>query len=135
MQMLINRVRLRPWTEARDYASTCGRLLRCSIPLSPYQHGEHPTACFSSPLRRLLQAIPILLGVSLVVFGLVHIVPGNPIDMLMPPEASPEVIAQMKAAFGFDKPLYMQYLLWLLRARAAAISACRCSTPPRSGAS
>jgi peptide/nickel transport system permease protein len=66
--------------------------------------------------RRLLQAIPILLGVSLVVFGLVHIVPGNPIDMLMPPEASPEVIAQMKAAFGFDKPLYVQYLLWLLRA-------------------
>jgi peptide/nickel transport system permease protein len=64
-------------------------------------------------LRRLLQAIPILLGVSLVVFGLVHIVPGNPIDMLMPPEASPDVIAQMKAAFGFDKPLYIQYLLWL----------------------
>src|SRR6201996_7513862 len=64
-------------------------------------------------LRRLLQAIPILLGVSLVVFGLVHIAPGNPIDMLMPPEASPEVIAQMKAAFGFDKPLYMQYILWL----------------------
>src|SRR5919112_936699 len=67
-------------------------------------------------LRRLLQAIPILLGVSLVVFGLVHIVPGNPIDMLMPPEASPAVIAQMKAAFGFDKPLHMQYLLWLFRA-------------------
>src|SRR6202789_693206 len=66
--------------------------------------------------RRILQAIPILLGVSLVVFGLVHIVPGNPIDMLMPPEDSPEVIEQMKAAFGFNKPLYMQYLLWLLRA-------------------
>jgi len=66
--------------------------------------------------RRLLQAIPILLGVSLVVFGLVHIVPGNPIDMLMPPEASPEVIAQMKATFGFDKPLYLQYLLWLKNA-------------------
>ena len=66
--------------------------------------------------RRIIQAVPILLGVSLVVFGLVHIVPGNPIDMLMPPEASPEVIAQMKAAFGFDQPLYVQYLLWLGRA-------------------
>jgi peptide/nickel transport system permease protein len=66
--------------------------------------------------RRLLQAIPILIGVSLVVFGLVHIVPGNPIDMLMPPEASPEIIAQMKAAFGFDKPLYVQYFLWLWHA-------------------
>src|SRR6202012_2414140 len=70
---------------------------------------------FSAP-RRIIQAIPILLGVSLVVFGLVHIVPGNPIDLLMPPEASPEVIAQMKKAFGFDQPLYMQYLLWLGRA-------------------
>ena len=66
--------------------------------------------------RRIIQAIPILLGVSLVVFGLVHIVPGNPIDLLMPPEASPEVIAQMKKAFGFDQPLYVQYLLWLGRA-------------------
>jgi peptide/nickel transport system permease protein len=67
-------------------------------------------------VRRLLQAIPILIGVSLVVFGLVHIVPGNPIDLLMPPEASPEVIAQMKAAFGFDQPLYIQYFRWLGRA-------------------
>jgi peptide/nickel transport system permease protein len=66
--------------------------------------------------RRLLQAIPILLGVSLVIFGLVHLAPGNPIDMLMPPEASPEVIAQMKAAYGFDRPLPVQYLLWLGRA-------------------
>jgi peptide/nickel transport system permease protein len=66
--------------------------------------------------RRIIQAVPILLGVSLVVFGLVHVVPGNPIDMLMPPEASPAVIAQMKAAFGFDKPLHVQYLLWLGRA-------------------
>jgi peptide/nickel transport system permease protein len=66
--------------------------------------------------RRLLQAIPILLGVSLVVFGLVHIVPGNPIDLLLPPEASPQMIAQMKAEFGFDKPLYIQYFNWLLRA-------------------
>ncbi len=63
--------------------------------------------------RRLLLAIPVLLGVSLVVFILVHLAPGNPIDMLLPPEASARVIAQMKAAFGFDKPLYMQYLLWL----------------------
>ena len=66
--------------------------------------------------RRLIQAIPILIGVSLVVFGLVHIVPGNPIDMLLPPEASPDVIARMKQELGYDKPLYIQYLVWLLRA-------------------
>jgi peptide/nickel transport system permease protein len=87
-------------------------MLRCSVK-TPREENT-PMVLFA--LRRLLQAIPILLGVSLVVFGLVHIVPGNPIDMLMPPEASPKVIAQMKAAFGFDKPLYVQYFLWLLRA-------------------
>lgn len=63
--------------------------------------------------RRLLLAVPVLLGVSLVVFILVHLAPGNPIDMLLPPEASAQVIAAVKAAFGFDKPLYVQYLLWL----------------------
>lgn len=65
--------------------------------------------------RRLLQAIPILLGVSLLVFGLVQIIPGNPIDLLLPPEAPPELIAQMTAAYGFDKPLYVQYFSWLWR--------------------
>lgn len=63
--------------------------------------------------RRLLLAVPVLLGASLVVFVLVHLAPGNPIDMMLPPEASPDVIAQVKAAFGFDKPLYLQYLFWL----------------------
>jgi peptide/nickel transport system permease protein len=47
---------------------------------------------------------------------LVHIAPGNPIDLLLPPEASPEMVAQVKASFGFDKPLYVQYLLWLRNA-------------------
>ncbi len=52
-------------------------------------------------LRRVLLVIPTLLGVSLVVFDLLHLAPGNPIDMLLPPES----IAQMKAAYGFDKPM------------------------------
>jgi peptide/nickel transport system permease protein len=71
---------------------------------------------FQFAIRRLLLAVPVLLGVSLVVFALVHIAPGNPIDLLLPPEASPEMVAQVKAAFGFDKPLYVQYLLWLRNA-------------------
>ena len=66
--------------------------------------------------RRLLLAVPVLFGASLVVFVLVHVAPGNPIDMLLPPEASPRVIASVKAAFGFDKPLWLQYLLWLRNA-------------------
>ena len=66
--------------------------------------------------RRMLHAVPILIGVSLVVFALVHIVPGNPIDLLLPADAAPEVIAQMKAAYGFDQPLPLQYLTWLSHA-------------------
>lgn len=66
--------------------------------------------------RRLLHAIPILIGVSLVVFALVHIVPGNAIDLLLPADAAPDVIAQMKAAYGFDQPLPIQYLFWLSHA-------------------
>lgn len=66
-------------------------------------------------IKRLLHAIPILLGVSVLVFGLVQLIPGNPIDLLLPPEASPELIEQMKAAYGFDRPLYVQYFSWLWR--------------------
>ncbi len=65
--------------------------------------------------RRLLESLPILLGVSLVVFGLVHLVPGNPVDLLVPPEAPAEVVARLKAEYGFDKPLYVQYAVWLAR--------------------
>jgi peptide/nickel transport system permease protein len=90
--------------------TTSGTRCRSAGAVHPIKTRTHIAA------RRILQAIPIPFGVSLVVFGLVHIFPGNPIVMLMPPEASPAVIAQMKAAFGFDKPLYVQYVLWLSRA-------------------
>lgn len=65
--------------------------------------------------RRLLHAIPILFGVSIIVFMLVKMIPGNPLDLLLPPEAPPELVAQLTAAYGFDKPLYVQYFSWLWR--------------------
>lgn len=66
-------------------------------------------------VRRLLYGIPILLGVSLFVFLLAHMVPGDVIDILVPPEVSREVADQLRARFGLDKPLYIQYFLWLGR--------------------
>lgn len=66
-------------------------------------------------VKRLLHAIPILLGVSVLVFGLVQLIPGNPLDLLIPPEAPPELRAQMMAAYGFDRPLHVQYFNWLGR--------------------
>jgi len=64
---------------------------------------------------RLLHTILILFGVSVVTFGLIHLIPGNPLDILLPPEAPKEVVERLKVEFGFDKPLYLQYFAWLGR--------------------
>jgi peptide/nickel transport system permease protein len=66
-------------------------------------------------LRRILYAIPIAFGVSLVCFSLVYIAPGDPLQTVMPPDATAETIAIVKHAYGFDKPLPVQFLLWLGR--------------------
>jgi peptide/nickel transport system permease protein len=63
-------------------------------------------------LRRLLYTIPIIIGVSLVCFSFIHLAPGDPINSVLPEQASAEVVAQIKAAYGFDKPLPIQYLKW-----------------------
>jgi peptide/nickel transport system permease protein len=64
---------------------------------------------------RLLHTVLILFGVSIVAFGLIQLIPGNPLDILLPPEAPKEVIERLKVEFGFDQPLYIQYLTWLGR--------------------
>ena len=66
-------------------------------------------------LLRLLHTVLILFGVSIVAFSLIHLIPGNPLDILLPPEAPKEVVERLKVEFGFDKPLYVQYLAWLGR--------------------
>lgn len=66
--------------------------------------------------RRILFAIPIALGVSILCFALVFLAPGNPLQLLLPPDATAEAIEIIKKAYGFDKPLPMQYLAWLQRA-------------------
>jgi len=63
--------------------------------------------------RRLLYAVPILLGVSLVVFLLMQMVPGDAADILIPPEAPKEVAEMIRARFGLDQPVHIQYLRWL----------------------
>lgn len=65
-------------------------------------------------LRRILYAIPIMLGVSVIVFALVQLSPGDVVDILIPPEAPKEVADALRARFGLDKPVYIQYWIWLL---------------------
>lgn len=64
-------------------------------------------------LKRLLYVLPVAFGVSVVCFLLVHITPGDPLTAVMPIDASAEQQAAMRAAYGFDKPLPVQYVIWL----------------------
>ncbi|MBI2226667.1 MAG: ABC transporter permease [Betaproteobacteria bacterium] len=67
-------------------------------------------------IRRVLYAIPIALGVSIICFSLVYLGPGDPIQAVMPDEASEAETQRIRVAYGFDKPIPIQYLLWLSRA-------------------
>lgn len=67
-------------------------------------------------LRRLVYVLPVLLGVSLLCFMLVHIAPGDPLTSILPPDASAQLQAEMRTLYGFDRPLVVQFGLWLLRA-------------------
>jgi peptide/nickel transport system permease protein len=66
--------------------------------------------------RRIVLVIPIALGVSIVCFALVYLAPGDPIQSMMPADASKADIEMIKRAYGFDKSIPIQYLNWLMRA-------------------
>ncbi|MCC8937960.1 ABC transporter permease [Bradyrhizobium sp. Arg68] len=71
---------------------------------------------FAYTARRIVYVIPIVLSVALVCFLLVHITPGDPLVAVLPADASQELAAQLRAAYGFDRPLPIQFGLWLWRA-------------------
>lgn len=64
-------------------------------------------------LKRLIYTIPIALGVSVICFALVHIGPGDPLSTLLPEDAPQDVVDRLKAEYGLDKPLAIQYFVWL----------------------
>lgn len=68
-------------------------------------------------VRRLLFMIPLLLGITIITFVVVHLSPGGPADMLtgLSPKVSAEAKARFHSLYGLDKPLHVQYWLWLSR--------------------
>lgn len=66
--------------------------------------------------KRLVLIVPVVLTVALVCFLLVHIAPGDPLVSVLPPDASAELAEQMRRAYGFDRPLPVQFSLWLWKA-------------------
>ncbi len=72
---------------------------------------------FKFILKRLVLSIPILLGITIITFAIIHITPGgfSSVHMDMNPNVSPDSIAQMKTLYGLDKPVSTQYLQWVGR--------------------
>ncbi|MFH1362440.1 MAG: ABC transporter permease [bacterium] len=63
--------------------------------------------------RRLLQLIPLLIGVSLISFFVMHLAPGDPTALFTDPNIDPADLARIRANWGLDKPIIVQYFYWL----------------------
>lgn len=73
---------------------------------------------FAYTVRRLLQMIPLLFAASVVIFTLLALQPGDPLDELRQqnPRITAEQLEQLRRAYGLDQPLYVRYFKWLGRA-------------------
>lgn len=80
--------------------------------------------------KRVLYALPIALGVTLVSFMLVYIAPGDPLNAIAPADAPQEVITALRASYGLDRPLPVRYGLWLARALQGDLGASIASGRP-----
>jgi len=67
-------------------------------------------------IRRVLLAVPVLLGVATLVFSLIHLVPGDPAQAMMGDGASPQDVAELRKSLGLDQPLLTQYGTFLRNA-------------------
>lgn len=65
-------------------------------------------------IRRVLSSIPLLLGISIILYGVLHLAPGGPIDVYADnPSVTPEALENLKRELGLDQPVPIQYLRWL----------------------
>ena len=65
-------------------------------------------------LRRLIGAVPLLLGILTLIFFIIHLAPGDPTARYFSPNVAPEVVEQMRRNLGLDQPLHIQYFKWLV---------------------
>lgn len=62
--------------------------------------------------RRVIESIPVVIGVSILVFMLIHMIPGDPVVAMLGERATEENVTALRERLGFDEPLYEQYFLW-----------------------
>lgn len=65
-------------------------------------------------VKRIGLIFPILFAVSILIFGLIHMIPGSPAYAILGIRASPEAIAALEQELGLDRPIYIQYIDWLV---------------------
>lgn len=67
--------------------------------------------------RRLLQMIPLLIGITIISFAVIHLAPGEPSDLVtdLQPRISAQAVERLRHLYGLDRPLHIQYLDWLRR--------------------
>jgi peptide/nickel transport system permease protein len=71
---------------------------------------------FSFLIRRLLAAIPVVLVVGMTVFVLINLAPGDPVSIMLGPDARPEAVERMRESLGLDQPLPVRFGIWFSRA-------------------
>ena len=81
-------------------------------------------------IRRLIYAVPIALAVGFVCFMLVQIAPGDPINAIVPPDAPQDVVDQVRRDYGLDKPLPVQFGIWLLKVVQGDLGRSLATGPP-----
>ncbi|HEY83640.1 MAG TPA: ABC transporter permease [Chloroflexi bacterium] len=64
-------------------------------------------------IKRLIQIIPVLIIVSIAVFSIIHLIPGDPAEIMAGSNATDEQVAALRHQYGLDKPIWSQYLIWL----------------------
>jgi len=63
-------------------------------------------------LRRILYGLITLVGISVIIFSIIHLIPGDPIQIMFGRNPNPELIALAKKHYGLDKPVITQYFIW-----------------------
>lgn len=64
-------------------------------------------------IKRFFTIVPVLIGVSLIVFSFTHLIPGDPAVAMLGERATPQRVAEVRAQLGLDKPLYKQYFIYV----------------------
>lgn len=70
---------------------------------------------FKYTLKKILSSIIVLFGISIVIFTLVHLQPGNPYITMIDPSVSPEILKEMLTKIGYYDPIHIKYIKWLTR--------------------